>query len=141
MNTYAIVPHTADMRLKVESNSLSELFQTALLGMAEILKKDYKMLLNKHPNVAEIAISAPDETALLIDFLSEVLTRSQVDKAIFFNAQFLVLEPTRLVANAYGEKLNENGKFDEDIKAVTYHEANIVKNKKGNLETIIVFDI
>jgi len=141
MNIYNIVPHTGDLRLKVESDSLSGLFQVALTGMAEILKKDYKMMLNKHPFVREISISAQDETALLIDFLSEVLTRSYIDKAVFFKSDFLVLEQTRLMAYITGVKLNEEDKFDEDIKAVTYHEADIRRSDKGQYETMIVFDI
>jgi len=32
-------------------------------------------------------------------------------------------------------------KFDEDIKAVTYHEANITHSPTGEFETMIVFDI
>jgi len=31
--------------------------------------------------------------------------------------------------------------FGEDIKAVTYHEAEIRENAAGNLETVLVFDI
>ena len=31
--------------------------------------------------------------------------------------------------------------FDDDIKAVTYHEAEVRKNGKGNLETYMIFDI
>ena len=31
--------------------------------------------------------------------------------------------------------------FDEDIKAVTYHEANIEENEEGVLQTTIIFDI
>jgi SHS2 domain-containing protein len=31
--------------------------------------------------------------------------------------------------------------FDEDIKGVTYHDAEVQKNEAGNYGTLIIFDI
>ncbi len=70
--------------------------------------------------------------------MSEVLTYTYEEKAIFSKVEFIKLEDKELSGIVYGE--NVQG-FDEDIKAVTYHEAEVKKNKKGNWETIIVFDI
>jgi SHS2 domain-containing protein len=38
-------------------------------------------------------------------------------------------------------KGNRVSYFDEDIKAVTYHEAAVKQNNEGQLETVIIFDI
>lgn len=136
MRSFQILPHTADIRLKVEADKLKELFLAASEGMNQILKKDFSPTT---PTVQEtITLSAIDTTSLLIDFLSQLLTLSYADQTIFSQAEFTQLEPTSLRANLWGTKVE---KFTEDIKAVTYHEANVVKNKKGNFETLIVFDI
>jgi SHS2 domain-containing protein len=43
-----------------------------------------------------------------------------------------------LEATVYGRKVSG---FKEDVKAVTYHEADITENEEGCLETVVVFDI
>lgn len=141
MRTHSFLPHVADVRLKIEANNLEELFTAALEGMANLIKS--KSCLIGKEKIAEnfkekIEISSIDITALLIDFLSEVLTYSQVNKAVYCKVKFEKLENNFLNATIFGEKIES---FDEDIKAVTYHEAEIKKNEKGNLETIIIFDI
>lgn len=138
MKSYAILEHTADIRLHVKGDSLPELFLASLSGMNEILCKDDKLQLKKHSISFTIEVFSVDTTSLLIDFLSEALTLSQVHKAIINKANFLVFEPTHVRAQLIGVKVDS---FTEDIKAVTYHEANVVKNVKGEYETMIVFDI
>ncbi len=140
MNGFEIVPHTADVRLKANGGSLAELFTSALFGMNEILKPGFCRSIEGLTEQAEIKISSPDATALLIDFLSEVLTLTHERRALFCKAEFEKLEEQELTAKIFGKSVGEEG-FEEDIKSVTYHEANIVKNEQGNYETVIVFDI
>ncbi|MCX6765661.1 MAG: archease [Candidatus Moranbacteria bacterium] len=149
MKSYKLLPHTADTRLYVESDTLAGLFEAALEGMSNIIKSSppkagpplaekIKNRDNKPEIVKGINLTAPDTTSLLIDFLSEVLTYSQEEKAVFRKADIEKLTDTGLETNVYGKKVDG---FDEDIKAVTYHEAEIKKNEKGNYETVIIFDI
>ncbi|MFZ5845140.1 MAG: archease, partial [Patescibacteria group bacterium] len=88
--------------------------------------------------VEEISLRATDQTTLLIDFLSEIVGRAYTQKAVFTRVVFAELNPTNLKAKISGVKVRQ---FDEDIKAVTYHEANIVKNNQGAYETTVVLDI
>jgi len=148
MRSHKILGHTADVRLFVEGSTLEELFTAALEGMAEIIRgaaaenaANRGKGMSKAKNAAiqkEISVSSANRTLLLIDFLSEILTLSQIEKVIFTSVKFHGLTAKTVKAEVYGKKV-EN--FGEDIKAVTYHEAEIKKNKRGNLETIIVFDI
>lgn len=138
MKSYKLLSHTADVRLKVEGDTLEELFTAALEGMAEIVKKGICRKRQAPSLKQRILVSSPNITALLIDFLSEVLTLSHENKAVFCRAEFSKLATNELEAEISGLKV---GEFDEDIKAVTYHEAEIKKNPQGNFETIIIFDI
>ncbi|OGH20758.1 MAG: hypothetical protein A3D74_05535 [Candidatus Levybacteria bacterium RIFCSPHIGHO2_02_FULL_37_13] len=138
MKSYEIIPHVADVRLQAKGASLDQLFENALEGMNRILCKDYDRFLNKHLFAKEIAITAYDTTSLLIDFLSEVLTLSHIHKAIFYSIDRLEIYGNSLNARILGVKIE---KFMEDIKAVTYHEAEVRKNDEGQYETMIVFDI
>lgn len=139
MRSNKILEHTADVRLQVEGDSLEELFTAAFEGMANIIIEGMcgNATATAHKE-DQIIISSPDTTTLLIDFLSEVLTKSHINQALYCLVTFEELTETSLKAIVTGHSVTN---FDEDIKAVTYHEANIQKNDKGNYETIIIFDI
>lgn len=137
MNFYEILPHTADVRLRAVGETLEDLFEQAVLGMAQILKHNAN-LAKIDANIAKkIILSAPNSTILLIDFLSGVLTASYEEKAVFLKVKFSKILETELEAEIFGPRADG---FDEDIKAVTYHEAKIIKTKDG-LEATVIFDI
>lgn len=138
MRSYTLSPHVADMRLHIEGNSLQELFLAGMEGMAQVLKKDFCQNHAAFPLEHAVLLTAKDTTALLVDFLSEVLTHSLVERAIFCRAEFIKLSAKMLHAKIYGIKIN---RFDKDIKAVTYHEAEVKRTDKNRYETVIVFDI
>jgi SHS2 domain-containing protein len=147
---HEIIDHTADIKMRVWGDSLQNLFLEAVLAMMKMIKlprqpeagpplventKKYEY--TKSPE-RKIVMEAPDTTALLIDFLSEVLAFSQTNKEIYTQISFTEFGSTSLKAVLEGIKVD---KFDEDIKAVTYHEADVEQNEKGNWETLLVFDI
>lgn len=136
MKHYQVLGHTADIRLKVEASTLTELFKVAIDGMNHILKS--QKVSGEISGKMIIEVQSPDITALLVDFMNEVLYRSQANKEIYMDVKFLEFSDVALKTEIGGQKVEE---FDEDIKAVTYHEAEIIKNEKGNYETVIVFDI
>lgn len=139
MAAFRFIPHTADARLQVTGNSSEDIFRSALQGMAFLQKKGFcarqKGMYSKQDN---LNLKAVDPIVLLIDFLSEVLTLSQINKTVYCNVKFEQLTQTTLKAIISGSQPDY---FDEDIKAITYHEAEIKHNTKKELETIIVFDI
>ena len=135
--TYKFETHTADIRLRVEAKTLEELFRDALNGMMEFIKPE-GFIESKKPNVRKILIDSYDQTTLLIDFLSDVLLNAHTHKEIYTSLKILKLTQNHFEAVIKGSKINE---FSEDIKAVTYHEADVKKNDKGNWETVIIFDI
>jgi len=139
---YTILEHTADVRLLVEGRSLPELFSEALRGMMELLKPEG---VSGESSAAEgtaetnrrIAIASPSATALLVDFLNEALCLAYSHREMY-QVSFEEISEPRVRAVLRGRPVNS---FGEDIKAVTYHEAEIRKNAAGNLETKLVFDL
>lgn len=138
MKRFEILPHTADLRLKVRASSLEELFYAALEGMNEVIDNNFNCRDSNAETAETIEVSSIDESMLLIDFLSEILTLSHKSKCIFIINKIYEFSITQIKAELNGFKADG---FDEDIKAVTYTEAKIVRNSEGILETIIVFDI
>lgn len=150
MRTHQLLSHTADIRMKVEADSLPELFVSAIEVINSILKA--QSVKRKAQNKIIVEIRALDVTALLIDFMNEVLYQSQINREIYTEVKFLEFseialkadfvapkaDSVMLKAEIYGQKVEE---FDEDIKAVTYYKAQITQNKKKNFEAVIVFDV
>lgn len=133
---YEILKHTADVRLRVEGETLERLFSNALKGMMEILKTDIST--GQLGAKRQISVSAPDKTALLVDFLNEILSLAQTNKEIYPEVVLKKLSETEVEAELTSLPVEE---FDEDIKAVTYHEAEIKRSPDGQWETMLVFDI
>jgi SHS2 domain-containing protein len=147
MRTHRFVSHTADVRLEITGDSLPELFHAGLEGMTELMAPEAcgsKVRSGKGPErvgeAMEIRLEAPDITALLVDFLSEALTLANEQQLAFCRVDFpqLELKPAQLTATLHGMAVRE---FSEDIKAVTYHEANVVRSAEGQYRTTIVFDM
>lgn len=132
------LPHTADIRMSIEASNLPELFGLSLRGMANIIKEDFCEAKSHHHLRLELSVDAPDRTCLLIDFLSEVLSLCYVHKAVFCEVDFIELSENLLNAKIAGTQIET---YDEEIKAVTYHEAAVEQNVLGNWQTIVVFDI
>ena len=134
---FEFLPHTADIRMRIEGETLPELFDAGIKGMSHILKENQR---NKQGQKYSeiIAVKSADVTCLLIDFLSELLAMSYTKKLVFSEVKFLEFSEQLLSAKVSGSAIDS---FDEEIKAVTYHEADIKRNKSGKWETMVVFDI
>jgi SHS2 domain-containing protein len=133
---YTVLEHTADVRLLVEGGTLAELFGEALRGMMEILKAERKE--GGAETVRRIQLEAPSRTALLVDFLNEALWLAHTHRESYAGARIDTISETGVEATLRGCAAES---FGADIKAVTYHEAEIRENAAGNLETMLVFDI
>ena len=139
MAAFQFLPHTADVRLNVTCDTLEEMFRSAMRGMSFLQKKDFcKQQEELYFSQEKMQVKATDRTSLLIDFLSEILTLSHINKVIYCEVSFHQLSETELSATIKGNRVHY---FDEDIKAVTYHEAEIKLNESGQLETNIILDI
>ena len=133
---FKILPHTADLKIRAFGKTKEEVFLNALFGMSESMKPEIK---KQEETVArEIKISSLDLPSLLVDFLSEVLYLTQVNKEIYTEAKFKKFTGTELKAELIGKKVE---RFGEDIKAVTYHGLDIHQRGDGIWEAAILFDI
>ncbi len=150
---YKVLPHPADIRLEITASCKEDLFKGALEGMAYIIQPNVsqKSILKKE----QIEIHSLDINALLVDFLNEVLAKSDIYNSVFDNIKI-----EKLTDN-YFERSKKQGsgakrtasyikgiiegrnvkEFSKEIKAATYHQLNINQDKNGNWKAIILFDI
>lgn len=133
---FQILEHTADFRMKVEGKTLRELFASAVEGMMKTMKE--RPAPPEEPAERRISLKAGDSTALLVDFLNKILTLAHVNKEIYTAIEWKEITETSLTVKINGGKVDS---FDKDIKAVTFHQADVRKNPDGMWETFVVFDI
>jgi len=134
-NKFKILPHTADVRMLVFGDSFQELFFNALLGMEKILGP---IKTNEETDWREFKVESLDTTALLIDFLSEILYLTETHKEIYNQLEITKLTETSIEGRVKGIKIEG---FSEDIKGVTYHEAYVQQKSDGKWEALVIFDL
>jgi len=128
-----VIEHTADVRLRIRGASMEELFRDALRGTMQLLHSEP----GERTVERTIEVQAGDRTTLLIDFLNEALSHAHVHRQAYDDVEFLALTDTRVAARLHGRNARA---FGQDVKAVTYHEAEI-RRENGLWSVTIVYDI
>jgi SHS2 domain-containing protein len=130
---YEYLPHTADLKIRIRSDSLENLFIESLKALNEFLgaEKGGKKI------EKEIELSSKDLVLLYIDFLSEVLSLTYTEKMIFEIKEIKIIknEEIKLKAKLIGEEYKS---LKEDIKAITYHQAKIEKENDKYIGEFII---
>jgi len=136
--SYRILSHTADLGMEVKGKDLPDLFVQAgraffdlMIGLVHIELREEKRIL----------VSAPDQEALLVAWLSELLFLFETRGLVFGDFQMLALTPDTLEALGRGERFKP-GKHPlrQVFKAVTYHQLRI-QETKGGWKARVIFDV
>jgi len=140
---HKLLSHTADIRILARADSIEMLFESALEGLCNVLSDDFedikKNFNSKSPALfLTIETESYDSSSLLIDFLSACLSQMHLHNALLFNVQTMTISNNSIFAIIAGSEVNS---FENDVKAVTYYEANIKKYDDGLFEVIITLDI
>src|SRR4030043_1501349 len=122
MKKYEILEHTADIKLRSFGQEKEKVFSNMAVGMFETIT-DLDAI-DKNDEVSrEIEADALDSPALLVDFLSKLLSLSDIGNEIYnrFEISFMQTDTETwwLKAHAYGYGVK---RFKTEIKAVTYNE-------------------
>lgn len=132
---YEILEHTADLKIRAFGKSQAEVFSNILKGMFETIKP--QEVSDGQEIVRDIKIKSQDIESLLVDFLSEALYLSDVNNEAYFTAKFKKLTNKELEGEIQGIKIE---KFEKEIKAVTWHNLEI-KKEKDLWQATVLFDI
>jgi SHS2 domain-containing protein len=135
LNAFEEVEHTADWALRVRGRDLAELLVNAARGMSHLLVPD----LDAVPTGVErrIELDDLDAESLLVEWLSELAYWAEADMLVFHRFEMEEVTPTSLRAFVRG---GHAPKLTKHIKAVTYHNLEIVETVHG-LEATVVFDV
>jgi len=135
--TFQFIDHTADVGIRVKAVTLEGLFETAGLAFTELVTSADSLdcRLERRFNLQE-----DDIETLLVSWLQELLYLLDIEGFIF--GRFRVkLQDFSLEAVAWGEVFNpEVHEMRTEIKAVTYHQLEVVKSDDG-WQAEVIFDI
>lgn len=143
---FELLPHTADIKIRVYGKTLAELFRNAVIGMFQAIRPiapgckiiNDMVVCPALPEHHEVRVESIDTEALLVDFLSEILYLSDVNNEAYLDAIIHEVTNTKIKATVHGIKIT--GFEVVEIKAVTHHDL-AVKQSKGIWQADIVFDI
>lgn len=130
---FKFLKHTADMKIYVEGNSLEEIFKESLKAINSFLGPKIKKS-SSRKNI-EIILPKNNSLELLIDFLSEVLAKTYIEKTIFSIKKIFLNDYFK--ANLEGKEFTS---LKKEIKAITYHQAKLEK-KNGKYIAEFIVDI
>jgi len=143
---FEILPHTADIKIRVYGKTLEEFFRNSVIGMFQTIgpkvpgckKVNDRVICDLLPEKHSVKVRAADIDALLVDFLSEALYLSDIHDEAYLEVAVKEVSDTYISATLHGVKVK--GFEVVEIKAVTYHELEI-KKIDGVWQSNIVFDI
>jgi SHS2 domain-containing protein len=133
--------HTADVGLRIEAESLDDLFQTA----AEALFDD--IVANRHEirplQEQAVTLESDSPAALFLDWLNELIYRGETTHQVFAACEVAVnAQGTRLQATLRGEPIDpERHVLGHEIKAATLHDLALVEQADGRWHAEVILDI
>lgn len=135
---YERLDHTADLGLCIRAAELSELFETAAVALGEQL---VDVSQSESFQEQRIRVSGEDWADLLINWLRELLARWHLEGWVVVRARCVDLAAHTLTAEVtflpFDSKIHTP---NQDIKAVTYHQLEVVSTDNGWIATVI-FDL
>jgi SHS2 domain-containing protein len=132
---FEVVEHTADWALRIHGRDLKQLFTNAARGMASLLVADPSHLATNERR--QLDLEAFDTETLLVDWLGELAFLAEEEQLVFHQFELREMSDRRLSAVIVGGRAE---RLDKHIKAVTYHNLEIVTTDTG-LTATVVFDV
>lgn len=132
--SFRLHEHTADIRLEITAESFAGLFIESLKALNAVSQPVFLA----GTAMRKIEVDAEDRLSLLVDFLNEVVYLSQVHHEAYERLTITGLEETHLEGIMEGKCISG---MEEDIKAVTWHEASIIQKPGGSWCATLVLDI
>jgi len=122
---YEFLEHTADVKVRAYGKTLEEAFINSAYALTNIVTKDQiKKVIEK-----TIEVESEDEKALLYDFLEQFLVLIDSEGFLLAEVKELKINGLKLTATIIGDDKPENYKTDTHVKAITYQEMEIKKEK------------
>jgi SHS2 domain-containing protein len=138
MKRYKVFDHTADLGLEIYGKDEKELFSNAAFAIFDLTVDLHDV------NVSEVrrfSVSGSDREDLFVNYLREILYMLNGEGILLKEFSILEINSRHLMVEVRGEAFNpERHSIKAEIKAVTYHQVEVEKNK-GGWKARVIFDV
>jgi len=140
---FEFLEHTADLYIAAYGKSLEEAFENAAYATFEGMTDLDKV----QPQLEDtVDVEGYDEQALLYNWLEALLVKFDIKGNLYSRFKITGIEKTsagfRLKAKIWGEPFNPKKHVSKvGIKAVTYHQMEILRGSKGAVTVKFILDI
>lgn len=134
MEKYNFLEHTADVKFQAFGKSLEEVFENAALALKETIAGKIKV---KEKIKKKISVRGKDNEALLYNFLEEFLYLLDAKNFLLAKIKNIKITRNKLESEVIGDKAS-NYKFSNDVKAVTYNEMYVKKDKNKYIVQVVL---
>jgi len=137
---YELIDHTADIGIRVKGSSLEDLFVRTAEALFDITIK------TRRPSTpviqVPVAVDADSVDQLLVKWLQELLYIYESRHLVLSSFWMDELDERHLVGTVKGARFDSTRHSEElSIKAVTYHQLEVVKGDDGEWFAKVIFDV
>lgn len=134
---FEVLDHTADAGIVAHGPDAAGAFANAARGMFSLM---VDLPTVRTTEERTVSVTAPDQEALLVAWLSELLYLFDTENLLFARFHVLSMDETSLQASACGEPVDERRhEIKTGIKAVSFHMLEIAR--ENGTRARVVFDI
>ena len=131
---YEFLDHTADLKIKIEEETLDETFKTAALAIKQAMAENVEV---KSKITRIVSVEGKDLQDLLYNFMEEFIFLLDADDFLLSDVEDLEVNRDEeknvyvLTSTISGDNAS-NYRFSNDVKAVTFNEMKIQEDKENN---------
>jgi len=131
--THSFEEHTGEVLLKITAPTLPQLFEEAGRALAELMAEQW----TGDPAAATelVVVRAPDREALLVEWLNELVFRSETRERVYPYLRVTGITDRELQAQIRGAVPNL---LRTAVKAATYHRLQIAPSTDGYTATVVL---
>ncbi len=135
MQGFQILDHTADVGIRATGTDMAEAFANAARGMFSIIT-DLNTIRRRESH--QVTVTAPDQEALLVNWLNELLYRFEVDGLLFADFAIGVMSQRKMQATCTGERVDlQQHPMKTGVKAATYHGLEVKQGHPCHVQVIL----
>lgn len=135
MEKYKFLEHTADAKFQAFGKTMEEAFANAALAMFSVMinPTDVKPKIER-----EVSVDGRDEKALLYNWLEELLYLLDTEGFLLSRVKKIAIKKNMIEAVVSGDLVSNGYETHGDVKAATYNEMEIKKEKDKYTVQVVV---
>ncbi|MFP2923706.1 archease [Pyxidicoccus sp. 3LG] len=133
--SYQFEPHTSEVQIRIDGTDLGELFEEAGYALAEVMFGESPPEPPADAEEEHLTLESADTEALLVDWLNELISRSDMKKRIYTHVEVDDLSERKLRARIRGFTPPV---LKTAVKAATFHGLELREHEDRFTATVVL---